>query len=243
MSCAGVPMSVHDRSPVKTSGRSRRPRGPGRPPAGAMAGDMRQTIIDAAIACFALRGYAPTTNREIAERAGVTSSLLYHYFDSKAALFRAAVVSVNQRLLDVYRATVVDTPEAPSMRQLAIGIERAIELARQRPEVMRFAGLAEGEIQRHPELKIGRAEGADAFRTLFRDLLERARERGELDPSIDIAAGVRVLSACFTRLAAMHAESSSHDEFAQNMRTFERMLQGDLMRLPAVRSARRPRQP
>jgi len=202
---------------------------------------MRQTIIDAAVACFALRGYAPTTNREIAERAGVTSSLLYHYFDSKAALFRAAVVSVNQRLLDVYRASVVDAPDAPSMQQLGIGLERAIDLARQRPEIMRFAGLAQGEIQRHPELTIGRAEGAEAFPMLFRELLERARERDELDASIDIDAGVRVLSACFTRLAGMHAESSSHDEFAQNMRTFERMLQGDLMRVPPASAGRRAR--
>lgn len=212
---------------------ARRPRGPGRPPGGAVPGDMRQVIIDAAVACFAQRGYAPTTNREIAERAGVTSSLQYHYFDSKAALFRAAVVSVNQLLLDVYRASVVDAPRAPSMEQLALGLERAIELARRRPEVMRFAGLAGGEIERHPELRIDRAEGREAFPMLFRELLERARERGELGADIDIDAGVRVLSACFTRLAGMHAESASHEEFAQNMRTFERMLRGELMRPPA----------
>lgn len=222
-----------------TAPRERKRRGPGRPPAATQTVDMRQTIVDAAIRCFAARGYATTTNREIASSAGVTSSLLYHYFDDKAALFRAAVADVNQRLLELYKASADEAPDAPSMLQLSQGVERAIELSRQRPEVMRFAGLAEGEILRHPELLISRDEGSEAFPMLFRELLERARRRGELDPSVDIGAGVRVLSACMTRLAGMHAEAATHEEFAGYMRTFEGMLQGRLMRAaPAVEPAR-----
>ncbi|EPZ14703.1 hypothetical protein M622_04435 [Thauera terpenica 58Eu] len=193
---------------------------------------MRQAIVDAAIHCFAARGYATTTNREIAAFAGVTSSLLYHYFDDKAALFRAAVMDVNLKLLDLYRASALEAPDAPSMQQLSLGVERAIEFAGQRPEVMRFAGLAVGEILRHPELRISRDEGSEAFPMLFRELLERAHRRGELDPDVDIDAGVRVLSACMTRLAGMHGEVASHEEFARSMRTFERMLRGGLMRVP-----------
>lgn len=207
-------------------------RGPGRPPAQAQVADMRQAIIEAAIRCFAARGYASTTNREIAATAGVTSSLLYHYFDAKAAVFRAALVDVNQRLLEVYRASCLEAPDAPSMLQLSLGLKRATELARQRPDIMRFAGHAEAEIQRHPELRIGQEDGAEAFPRLFRELLERARQRGELAASINIDAGVRVLSSCLTRLAGLHGEASTHDEFAQNMLAFEHMLRGDLMRVP-----------
>lgn len=208
----------------------RRGRGPGRPRSGQGAGDTRQAIVDAAIACFAARGYALTTNRDIAARAGVTSNLLYHYFGSKAAVFRAALVSVNQRLLDLYHASAVNAREAPSARLLAMGLERVIDLARERPEIMRLAGMAEAEIQRYPELAIGPHEGSEAFAMLFRSLLLRARQRGELGPGIDVESGVRVLGACFRRLASMHGEAANHAQFARDLRTFEAMLQGELMR-------------
>ncbi len=208
---------------------ARRARGPGRPRSGEGAGDTRQSIVDAAIACFAARGYALTTNRDIAARAGVTSNLLYHYFGSKAAVFRAALVSVNQRLLDLYHASAVDAREAPSARLLARGLERVIDLARERPEIMRLAGMAEAEIQRYPELAIGPHEGSEAFAMLFRALLQRARQRGELGPGIDVDSGVRVLGACFRRLASMHGEAATHEQFARDLRTFEAMLQGELM--------------
>lgn len=219
--------------------RPRRSRGPGRPPSGPGSGDTRQAIVDAAIACFAARGYASTTNRDIAARAGVTANLLYHYFGSKAAVFRAALVGVNQRLLDLYHASAVNARNAPSARLLGMGLERVIELTQQRPEIIRLAGMAEGEIQRYPELAIAPHEGSEAFAMLFRSLLLRARERGELGPGIDVESGVRVLSACFRRLATMHGEAASHEEFARDVRTFEAMLQGELMR-PARRTARRP---
>lgn len=214
---------------------SRKRRGPGRPTAQAQVADMRQAIVDAAIRCFAARGFTSTTNRDIAAAAGVTSSLLYHYFDDKAAVFRAALVDVNNRLFEVYRASCDDAPDAPSMQQLSLGLKRVTELARLRPDIIRFAGHAEAEIQRHPELTITKAEGAEAFALLFRELLERARARGELAASIDIDAGVRVLSSCLTRLASLHGEAASHDEFAQNMLAFEHMLRGDMMRLPTGR--------
>jgi AcrR family transcriptional regulator len=60
-----------------------KPRRPGRPPAGA---DLRERLLDAAIACFAERGIAATTLRAIATAAGVTPALLHYYFKSKNSL-------------------------------------------------------------------------------------------------------------------------------------------------------------
>jgi len=156
-------------------------------------------------------------------------------------VFRAAVVHVNQRLLDLYQASAVNARDAPSARLLGLGLERVIELNHVRPEIMRFAGMAEGEIQRYPELVIGPHEGSEAFAMLFRSLLQRARERGELGPGIDLDSGVRVLSACFQRLAGMHGEAASEAQFAQDLRTFEAMLQGELMRPSGARRTARRR--
>jgi AcrR family transcriptional regulator len=46
----------------------------------------RAALLDAAIACLVEEGYAKTTTRRIAERAGVTPGALQHHFASKAAL-------------------------------------------------------------------------------------------------------------------------------------------------------------
>lgn len=210
-------------------------RGPGRPAKGGPANDMRRSLIDAAIACFASRGYAATSNREIAEHAGVTTSLLYHYFDSKAALFRAALVDVNQRLLEIYRTAARRAPAATSLEQLVLGLRGALELARGAPEVMRFAGHAEAEVRRQPELLLTEAEGRDAFIAFFQELLERARARGELAAAIPVEAGVRVLSAFMTRLAVMSGEGGDTEEFSQNMAVFEQMLRGEFLRGAAGR--------
>jgi AcrR family transcriptional regulator len=46
----------------------------------------RGALLDAAVACLIERGYAGTTTRLIAERAGVSPGALQHHFPSKAAL-------------------------------------------------------------------------------------------------------------------------------------------------------------
>ncbi|WP_405623467.1 TetR family transcriptional regulator [Streptomyces sp. NBC_00076] len=51
----------------------------------------RAAIIDAARHTFAERGYARTTLREIARRAGVTHGLITRHFSSKERLFLASV--------------------------------------------------------------------------------------------------------------------------------------------------------
>lgn len=46
----------------------------------------RAALLDAALLCFAERGYEGTSIRDIATRAGLSLGLLYHYFPSKEAL-------------------------------------------------------------------------------------------------------------------------------------------------------------
>jgi AcrR family transcriptional regulator len=48
-------------------------------------------ILDAALACFAERGFAATRLDDVAARAGVTKGTLYLYFRNKEELFKAVV--------------------------------------------------------------------------------------------------------------------------------------------------------
>lgn len=47
------------------------------------------TIINSAMVLFAQSGYAHTTTRKIAQGAGISTGLMYHYFDSKESLLHA----------------------------------------------------------------------------------------------------------------------------------------------------------
>ncbi|WP_431678953.1 TetR family transcriptional regulator [Kitasatospora sp. KL5] len=60
----------------------------GRRPGGA---DTRRTVLEAARAEFAARGYQKASMRAIARAAGVDAALLHHYFGSKDKLFLAAL--------------------------------------------------------------------------------------------------------------------------------------------------------
>jgi TetR/AcrR family transcriptional regulator len=52
---------------------------------------IRQRILDAAERVFAERGYAAAATREIAEGAGIRKRMLFYYFSSKDALYRAVL--------------------------------------------------------------------------------------------------------------------------------------------------------
>lgn len=57
----------------------------------------RAALLDATIECLVEDGYASTTTRRIAERAGVTPGALQHHFASKAELVGAAVERIGRR--------------------------------------------------------------------------------------------------------------------------------------------------
>lgn len=75
----------------------RLPRAPGRP--GADGPDLREKLLDAALACFARQGIAATSLRAIATEAGVNPALLHYYFGDKAQLQEAMVT---ERMLPAF---------------------------------------------------------------------------------------------------------------------------------------------
>lgn len=54
--------------------------------------ERRNQIIDAALQVFSRKGFQATTNRDIADAAGINSpGLIYHYFDNQEDLFLAVL--------------------------------------------------------------------------------------------------------------------------------------------------------
>lgn len=70
--------------------RAPRKRTPGRRPTDD-AVDLRERLLDAALACFAAQGIAASSLRDIARRAGVTPALVHYYFGDRQQLQQAVV--------------------------------------------------------------------------------------------------------------------------------------------------------
>ena len=66
--------------------------------------ERRQHVVDAAVSCFARRGFYGTTTNEIAERAGISQPYLYRLFANKQAIFAAAVTHVGGLLTETLTA-------------------------------------------------------------------------------------------------------------------------------------------
>src|SRR5919198_2356757 len=66
--------------------------------------DTKEQILDAARDALAASGYARTTTRAIADRAGVPLSLVHYHFGGKQQLLAAVLARENERLLERQRA-------------------------------------------------------------------------------------------------------------------------------------------
>jgi AcrR family transcriptional regulator len=55
-------------------------------------GEPRRLLLESARDLFSRQGYSSTSTREIADHAGVSETLMFRYFGSKAGLFREALV-------------------------------------------------------------------------------------------------------------------------------------------------------
>ncbi len=69
----------------------------GRPPR-LLSGDTAARILDTARTLFAEHGFTVTTNRMVADAAGVTPTALYHYHASKLDLYAAVHDECRERL-------------------------------------------------------------------------------------------------------------------------------------------------
>ena len=84
-----------------------KPRRPGRPPADQP--NLRERLLDAAVACFTTSGIAAASLRSIAIEAGVTPAMVHYYFGSK------------ERLLDAFLAERL----MPRVTELAASVRAA----------------------------------------------------------------------------------------------------------------------
>ncbi|GHO58155.1 TetR/AcrR family transcriptional regulator [Ktedonobacter robiniae] len=88
--------------------------------------DRREQILDAAIRVFARKGFRQTINSDIAREAGITSGLIYYYFQSKEEMLQAIVETRSP--LSLMRSLPPETLEMPPAEFLPFLIPQVLEI-------------------------------------------------------------------------------------------------------------------
>jgi AcrR family transcriptional regulator len=119
-------------------------------------------IQQAALELFGERGYDATSTADIGRRAGISKSVLYHYFPSKADLYRAVCAQQTADLVEAVR----DAVRKGGGARLRPGVEAYLSFLASRPAAWRLLVReqpAEPELVAvHRELEASRAEALAA---------------------------------------------------------------------------------
>ena len=211
----------------------------GRPPASTSA-TTRTRILAAARACFAKDGYDKTTNKEIAEAAGLTTGAIYHYFDSKPALFAAVATETSELIRREFLDALQDTGPTFVGQVTAIW-DRAATLHESDRSYAGFAMISPIERLRHEEIPVEVV--GHAPHEVLREIVTSARARGELAADLDDETVLNVLVVITLGLAQSAAASDSVEDHRRTTEAFRRVLDGTLLTPVGDGPARRPARP
>jgi len=183
--------------------------------------ERRTQILDAAVACFARKGYYETTMDDIVREANLSKGTLYWYFKSKLELFR--------NLNELWFAEIMESlkqqanPEANSAARLRMMVEAVKSSAASKPELVRalleFYTLA----LRDAELKQWLRDAYVSDGKLLRELLKDGIDRGEFrtfDPAAVARLTMAALDGALLHRELFEAESSGSptlDEVADTL--------------------------
>jgi AcrR family transcriptional regulator len=83
----------------------------------------REQILLSAAKLFRQQGYAATTLRQIAAKAGIKAGSIYYYFDSKEAILDEVLDQGIKRIFDTVKRRLKEAGEVSHRRRIEIAIE------------------------------------------------------------------------------------------------------------------------
>lgn len=151
-----------------------RARPPGRP-IGADGDRTRERVMGAAVAIFARQGLAGTSVRDIARQARIRVSTLYHYFESKEALYREVQERAHAQIRDLVVTTLGQGLDLRETTRAAVGALFDFYLANRSYLQLGYRTALESPARFEADRRI-----ADRWLGLLEGVLKPAEGRGEI---------------------------------------------------------------
>lgn len=212
-----------EEAPTSLSGAgSPPPRGPGRRQAGRPrhhdSGGTRRLLLEVALDAFAEHGFDGISAREVAQRAEVSATTLFHHFPTKDELYAAAYEHAVSLAYTHYREAVAGGTSLADELHRMLGAAEV--LLTERPAIALLSVRAQIDLQR-PELHLAhRPAPAGSFR---QEMVQRAVARGELQPGDGVHLQ-RLLDVVLWGISVIGYEDP--DVRRESIRAIERFIDG-----------------
>jgi len=138
-------------------------------------------ILDAALACFAEKGFAACRMDDIARRAGISKGTIYLYFESKEAVFKAlARRAIGERIAAIAGQLEAFDGNTPELLRLVLTMVGSIASV---SDAVVLPRLVLAEAGNFPELaEFWRHEIVNHGLGIFETIIRRGQGRGEFRP-------------------------------------------------------------
>ena len=159
---------------------------PGRPRLEEGSSQVRQRLVEAAIALAHERGFQAISVRQIANAAGVTPGMIAYYFGGKRGLYEAMIDATYQQLVEKMRA-VLERPAAngadadPIARLVDLQISTLADTPWLPPLLAREVLARESPLREFMAERLAKGPGVLVPQMLRREM-DAGRIRDDLDP-------------------------------------------------------------
>ncbi|KRD51180.1 MULTISPECIES: TetR/AcrR family transcriptional regulator [Sinorhizobium/Ensifer group] len=161
----------------------------------------RRLILDAAITCFARKGFHGTSTAEICAEAGMSPGNLFHYFPTKHTIIAAIVEEERQETAEIFRKL----GEAEDLFAALLGfMDTVLELAGD-PTYSSLALEIAAEAMRDERIGTLAAANDAELQGALAALLRGAASLNQIDRTVDADGAARwiaaIIDGIFSRVA------------------------------------------
>jgi AcrR family transcriptional regulator len=157
----------------------------------------RQQIVDAAFACFARKGFHPTTMQDICAEAKLSPGAIYRYFDSKETIIAGACrASEGDTDLDLLRSALAEPDTSVMMGGLVTAFFSDLEGERATLASRAMLQLW-AEMVTNPAVRRSYEERHGMLRSAMLDVVAEAQRRGDFAAGLDPEAVVSAMMALY----------------------------------------------
>ncbi|EFV12061.1 TetR/AcrR family transcriptional regulator [Segniliparus rugosus] len=175
--------------------------------------ETRQEIFDAALACFAERGYHATGIADIAKRVGIAQGTFYLYFDSKRDLVNEIFDDFTGRFTTALADLPPETPtNLAEYQNQADQISRALMgVLRDAPQAARFWLLQAAAVDDEMAERVLRFY--DTSDLVQRAYLQHGVDLGYFRPDLDVEHAARAINGMLLAAAYYNLRDPSAEAF------------------------------
>jgi TetR/AcrR family transcriptional regulator, transcriptional repressor of aconitase len=176
----------------------------------ARADARRRQIIEAALTCFARKGFHKTTMQDVVEQSGLSPGSIYCHFAGKQDIIVAVVEERHRRERASLQRAFEKQSFAETVDQLAIDFVATLHTPEERAW-RRLTVQLWAESLHDRRLAIAVRDGVERPRAMLARMVQRAKARGELPSPLDAHATARLLIAFFQGLVLQLAWDGNVD--------------------------------